>query len=467
MDSDKPIPLFGTGQTGESLTPIAQTHVNIYAEESDEKGLAFYGTPGTTLRVSFGDTPVRGWIAVGDLFYVVHRGMFYSVNNAGTKTAIGSALSTVEGRVDMAYDGAVILITTGTNGYTYTIASNTLAEVTDGDFPDAANTCAWLDGQFIVDDGVSDTFYISPNGTAWDALDFATAESNPDGLERVFVDNGEVVLGGTGTIEFWGSIGTGDFPFAAIKGATAEFGLAARWSLCKFNSGLAGLMKRPQGQVQVMFISGYVPRPISSPEVDSIINAYATVSDATFYAWMNGGHPMLRCNFPSVEKSWDYDALTNMWAPAQYGLSGARARGEMHLDYLNKQIVADYSNGDIYNLDATVYDDNGVSIAREIVSRHIFDADNRVTIDQLYVDMEVGVGLATGQGSDPQIMLQVSKDNGKTWGAERWADLGKIGKYQTRVVWRRLGRARDWTFKIRMSDPVKFVLTFAAAKLRP
>lgn len=454
------VPFYGVGQQGKSYTVTAQRHLNLYAELNQDKSqIAFYGTPGTTIRKTFGDTPVRGWIAIGGLYYLVHRGTLYSVNNAGTATSLGT-LNTTTGRVDMAYDGTLILMTDGTNGYTFTISGATFAVISDADYPDTMTTCTWLDGQFIVGGDGSDQFFISPTGTAWDALDFATAESNPDGLVRVFSDNGEVILFGENTTEFWGNIGAADFPFAAIKGSTQEFGLASRWSVCKFNSGIACLMKPRMGQVQVMFISGYVPKPISSQEMDFLINEYATVSDATFYAYMLGGHPMLQCNFPSAGKSWLYDASTAMWSPLEYGLSGGRHRGELQLDYLNKTIIADYSTGDIYDLDADTFTDNGTAIAREIISRHIFHGNDRVVIDQLYADMEVGVGLATGQGSDPQVMLQISKNNGATWGTELWKDIGVIGAYLNRVVWRRLGVARDWLFKLRVTDPVPVVFTF-------
>jgi len=63
-------------------------------------------------------------------------------------------------------------------------------------------------------------------------------------------------------------------------------------------------------------------------------------------------------------------------------------------------------------------------------------------------------------------MLQISKDNGHTWGNELWTTIGAMGKYFTRVVWRRLGSARDWTFKIRVTDPVKVVFTFTDVKAR-
>ena len=462
------VPLFGLGTKGKSATVTAQRHVNLYAEiqrDQDKAQLAFYGTPGTTLRKSLGDTPIRGWMAIGDLYYLVHRGTLYSVNNAGTATSRGT-LNTTTGRVDFAYDGAVILIVDGTNGYTYTIASTTFAQIVDADFPNGANTCTWIDGQFIVDDGASDQFFISPDGTNWDALDFATAESQPDGIVRVFEDNGEVLLFGESTTEPWGNVGGADFPFQPIRGAIVEFGLAARWSLTKYNSGLAALMKNSNGQVQVMFIQGYIPKPISTQEVDHVINSYASVSDATAFAYMLGGHPMYQINFPTAMKSWLYDASTTLWTELEYGLNGERHRGEMSLDFINKTIIADYETGDIYNLEEDTYTDNGTAIAREIVGRHFFNGNERIIVDELFVDFEPGVGLATGQGDDPQAMLAISRDGGLTYGNELWTTIGMVGRYLTRVVWRRLGLARDWVFKVRITDPVKIAISFAAIRAR-
>lgn len=462
-------PLFGVNQQGESRTVTSQQHLNIYAELQEEKEKAkvvYFGTPGLALfSDDLGDTPIRGWISIGSVFYAVHRGTLYEINNAGTITSRGT-LSTTAGRVDMAYDGSVILLVDGTAGYTYTISGATFALISDAQFPNGVTTCTWLDGQFIVGGDGTDVFWISPDGTNWDALDFATAESNPDGIVRVFANSGEVLLFGDNTLEPWGNNGQGDFPFSPIKGGISTFGLAARWSLCEFNSGLAALMRPPGGQVQVMFISGYVPRPMSSPEMDSIITSYTTVSDAVAFSYMLGGHPMYQINFPSAMTSWLFDALSGMWTRLEYGLNGARHRAELHIDFINRPLVSDYENGSIYELDPTMYTDNGTQIAREIVGRHVFRGNDRFIIDELYCDFETGVGLSSGQGSDPQAMLSFSKDNGATWSAELWTTIGAMGDYLTRVVWRRLGYARDFLFKIRVTDPVKFVLTYAAIRAR-
>lgn len=460
------VTLFGYGQSGKSRTVTSQTHVNLYAElttESERSIAAFYGTPGLELFATMGDTPIRGWIVVGDFIYLVHLDTFWKINNAGVKTNLGT-IPTTAGRVPMTYNGTQIAFTDGGGArlFVFTIATATLATVTtnvidtpiDITFQDGYGLLIYADGKFQKTAAYA--------FQTLDALEYATAESNPDGLLRIMSNNGEVVLAGTDTLEFWGNTGAPDFPYANQRGTTLEYGLAAPWSFVKYDQSLAGLFKNRMGQVQVMMMAGHAVRKISSPELDYLINGYSGVSDATAYSYMLGGHPMYQISFPSAMKSWLYDASTDLWSSLQYGLNGERHRGEMQVDFLNKPSVADYATGAIYTVSPDVTTDDGTVIAREIITRHIPGGGDRIAIHKLQVDFEVGVGTATGQGSDPQAMLQVSKDSGKTWGNELWADMGLIGAGLTRVIWRRLGSGFDWTFKIRITDQVKVVITSAS-----
>lgn len=455
------IPLFGLGQQGKSPTVTAQDRLNLYAEitpEGEKSRVAFYGTPGLTLDYSYGDTPIRGSIAVGDYKYEVHRGTFWQVDNAGTKTNRGT-LSTTSGRVSMAYNGTQIAIVDGASMYCYTIASTAFVTVASALFSNPIDV-TYQDGYGVACFSGSQRYQISSNGdfTTWDALDYASAESNPDGLKRVLSDHGELILAGEVSIEFAGNTGGQDFPFSSLKSSTLNFGLAAPWSLTEYNDSLAGLFKNKMGQVQVMMMRGHALAPISNQELDSIINSYTTVSDATAFSYMLGGHPMYQLNFPSEGKSWLYDGSTNLWTRLESGLFGGRHRAEIRTDFINKPRVTDYENGNVYTLDAETYTDNGAAIPRQLVSRAIHDGGKRFSIPMLQIVFEAGVGLISGQGSDPQAMLQVSKDGGKTWGAERWTSFGRIGEYLTRAVWRRFGAAYSFVFKVRVTDPVKVVM---------
>ena len=77
---------------------------------------------------------------------------------------------------------------------------------------------------------------------------------------------------------------------------------------------------------------------------------------------------------------------------------------------------------------------------------------------RLQVVLETGVGLVSGQGEDPQIMLRWSDDGGHTWSNEHWVSAGRMGEYARRAIWRRLGRGRDRVFELVVSDPVPWRL---------
>jgi len=92
---------------------------------------------------------------------------------------------------------------------------------------------------------------------------------------------------------------------------------------------------------------------------------------------------------------------------------------------------------------------------------HLADEQRWLTYDRFQLDLQTGVGLNTGQGSDPQIMLRWSNDGGHTWSHEHWVSAGRMGATKTRAIWRQLGRARTRTFEVVVSDPCAFFLCAA------
>lgn len=460
-------PLFGLGIRSRSNSVTPAVLQNLYTETrpvGEKSQMVAYGVPGLDLFANAGDTPWRGLIQVAgeSVFFGVHRGTLYRVNNAGTLTSEGT-LNTSSGRVGMAHNGNVILIVDGTNGYTYTISTDTFTQIGSGTFLNGATTATWLDQYFIVEDG--DQYALSDDGATWNSTDRGIPESSPDGIVRIVADHGELTIFGDQSTEFHTNTGATDFPFAPLKSSTAEWGCAARWSVAKANDSLTFLGKNGDGQASILRLKGYIPETISTPDLDYVINRYSTVSDATGFAYKLGGHPFYQINFPTAGASWLYDALSSRWTPVKsYGIG--RQRGEIAIQFLGRTIVSDYSNGKLYTVNPDTYSENGETIEAELVSENIRSPDGeRFPLDCIRLDMETGVGLATGQGSDPQVMLQVSRDGGRTWGSEMWKSAGKIGVYRNRVEWRRLGSTDQAAFRIRMSDPVK--RTFISASLNP
>lgn len=453
------VPLFGIGQRSKSPMVSSQERINLYAEQpsdGERTNFVLYPTPGLIQRLDLGGAAIRGGYGLGDYLYLVHGSTVYRVDASWTATSLGS-INTTAGRVSMKDNGAEIIILDGTNGYIVTISSGGIAEITDSEFPDAALTCTYSDGVFIVDAGpTSQRFYLSGDGvgTTWDSLDYDSADSNPDSLVRVVADHGELITLSQFSTEFWGYSGATDFPYSRLT--SIEWGLAARWSLAPFKSSLIFLAQNKMGQVQPVLLNGYVPEPISTPELDAIINRYTTVSDATGYSYLHDGHPMYVLSFPAERKTWLFDGLTRLWSELKSGTG--RHRSDLGFQWNGKSYVTDYNSGKVYELSGTTYTDNGARVTRQVVSRHILKDGEYFSVDELWVDMEPGVGLASGPGSDPQVMLQVSRDGGHSFGNELWRSIGKVGEYNARAIWRApCGVCRDFVAKLTVTDPVQTV----------
>ena len=96
---------------------------------------------------------------------------------------------------------------------------------------------------------------------------------------------------------------------------------------------------------------------------------------------------------------------------------------------------------------------------------HLAQEDVRVYYRQFELDLERGIGTATGPGADPQILLRISRDGGETWGATLTMAAGRQGEYLTRAIARRLGQARDTVFEVTVLDPVAWSLVQAWLEL--
>lgn len=454
--------LFGLGlQNGQSTVITAKLLTNMYCEirpVGEKSQLVGLGFPGLDLFADFGDTPVRGMLPVeqNDLLYCVHRGVLKEVNNAGVSVNRGS-LNTTSGSVGMAHNGTQVGIVDGTNMYIYNTVTLAFAQVTDVDFPVNPTSITYQDGYFIVgfDNG---RFYISAlyDGLAWAALDFTRVNATAGRLQRIFSDHGELIAFQDIATSFYGNTGALDFPFARIQGAEAEWGLAARYSVVKFDDSVAFLCKNRMGEVIVGKLSGHAVTQISNPDMDKIINGYAVISDAVGMAYMLGGHPMYQINFPSAGYSWSYDSTTHIWSKRKSaGIS--RQLCERGAPYLSKIVFSDYDLGRLYKLNPASLTENGSPIEAEIIGEHWDRELSWLNIKKIRLDIEVGTQEFDASGSN--VMLQISRDGGKTYGFEMWKSCGKLGDYTRTVEWRRLGSSRRLNCKFRITDPLRRIVT--------
>lgn len=346
---------------------------------------------------------------------------------------------------------------------------NNFRNITDAytgvNFP-GANTVCFIDSYFVINNPGTKQFWLSGqyDGFYWDPLMYASKEAYTDNLSAVTVDNGCLVLVGPISQEYWQNTGAFPFPFERIAGSPTDIGVAARFSIARCNGRLMYLARTRRGGLSVVHIQNYQPQAASTPDLDYLLSQYANPGDAVAFSYRQNGHEFYQISFQSEGVTWLFDATTDAWSVLQ---SGAETRhyANRGTQYFNQMIVTDYRNGNLYVLDPQTYTDNGELIARELITPHFFASSsfNKLHIYRLRLDMAQGVGLADGQGQNPQAMLQVSRDGGFTYGNEMWTSFGAQGEYLKRAEWRRLGVSRSYVFKFRITDPVKVILMSAAA----
>ena len=406
-------------------------------------------------------------------------GTQYVINSIGTSDF--QLVGAQNNEVGTSFAATGTTIGTGTctlaNEWTFAVPSTTPAgagglevinnfrKITAAGFP-GGNTVTFLDGYFIVNSPNTRQFYLSQlyDGFTWNALSFASKEAYTDNLEAVAVDNSCLVLLGFISQEYWQDIGAYPFPLLRIPGSPTDMGVAARWSIARCNGELIYLGRARRGGLSVVTIQNYRPVTVSTPDLDFLFNEYVNPSDAIAFSYRQNGHEFYQISFQQQGVTWLYDATSQVWSTL---LSGATTRhyANFGCQFDFHVITSDYRNGNLYILDPASYTDNGDLIARELITPHFFvnTSFNKLHIYRLRLDMEQGGGLNDGQGQNPQVMLQVSRDGGYTWGDEMWATCGAQGDFLSRAEWRRLGVSRNYVFKFRITDPIKTVLIGAAA----
>ena len=459
------IPIASKSAPSRSRALSAERLVNCAAEiqqEGAKSPVALFSAPGLTSFASVGSGPIRGMHVMDGVLYVASGAEVYKVSSAGTATLIGP-IPAEGGPVHMVNNGTQIFLVVNPNGYVVTPLS--ITAITDYDFPGAAS-CAYLDGYGIFNDPGTGRFYITSllDFSAVDALDFATSESSPDDILRVIVDHRELWLFGSDSIEVWVNTGSADFPFERQPGTVLERGTAAGGSVAKMDSSVWWL-----GDDRIIYrAQGYQPVRISTHPIEQAIAGYSTISDAEAFTYTLDGHACYVLTFPTEGATWVYDASTQQWHERDSrssDVSLGRWRAQSYVSCYGKHLVGDYAAGTVWEMSPFVYAEGDEDLVRTIQFPPLYAEGKRAFMSSLEVDMEVGVGLSSGQGSAPQIMLQWSDDGGNTWSNEHWRDVGGIGNYRTRVTWERLGSFRQRTIRLSVSDPVRCVIFSAQAEI--
>ena len=471
-------PILGSSYVARSVNAADARMVNLFPEivpEAGKEAAFLMRAPGLLKLAEIGPGPIRGLWTYGGYMYVVSYDKLYKVDSSYTATVIGTVAGTTE-QVSMADNGTQLFIACNGPSYIYNATTNAFQQITDPDFPGAL-TVGYLDGYFVFNEPNSQKIWVTSllDGLAVDPLEFASAEGAPDGVVGILSNYRELWVFGTNSIEVWYDAGLLDFPLQRIQGAFNELGCAATFSIAKMDNSIFWLGKDARGQGIVYRAAGYAGQRISTHAVEWQIQQYGDLSGTIGYTYQQDGHSFYVLIFPNAKTTWVYDASTQAWheRAGWYNGEWTRHRSNCQVFFNNNVIVGDYANGNIYAFDLDYYQDNG-EIQRWLRSwRALPQGQNnlkRTAQHSMQLDCETGVGINSGQGDDPQVMLRWSDDGGHTWSYEHWAKMGRIGQFGYRTIWRRLGmtvKIRDRVYEVSGTDPIKLAVMGAELFVTP
>jgi len=462
------VPFASQSYKSRALPLSAQQVLNFYLEKEpgDAKSpAALFGAPGLTQFADVGIGPVRAMHVMGGLLYAVANHSLYSISSTGAVITLGTGIGGTN-NVSMANNGMQLVIVNGISGYIYSTAGGFSVITSPNFFP--AATVTFFDQYFVFDRLGTNQYFISGilDGTSYNALDFASAEVDPDYVLSIVNQQENLLIFGAHTIETWFDSGAANFPFQRVDGATIQRGCAAALSPIKEDNAVFFL-----GDDLIFYrLDGIFIRRVSTHAIEHAWQGYTTVSDAFTFSYTYEGHKFVVLTFPAQSATWVFDISTNLWHerdswdPNNENLS--RWRGNCFASVYNKLLIGDQFSGKVGYLDSSTYTEFGNTIRGLLTSPIIHSDRKRVYISRFELDIESGIGNTTDPASDPQIMLDWSDDGGRTFSElQLWNSMGKLGAYRQRLRWLRQGQSRNRIYRVVVSDPVKRSIIAAHADL--
>lgn len=473
------LPLIGPSYKSEAQDNNYRECLNMYLVEGGPNArskVAMVRTSGLLEVADLVGSQIRGLIAIDGIIYaVVDDRVYYLTINVAAKTSTTPVLlgtiTTDTGPVKFSRNPTQLILVDGSDfGYIITLATNTMAVIADSHFLGATHV-VFCDGYFIYNEPNTAFLRTSAinDGTSWDPLDVATAESKPDDLVGLAVNKGEIWAFGTDTVEVWYNAANAvGIPFSPRVGSEIDIGCGASGSIVEINNLIMWLDNRGfivQSQISPYVrnqSSGYDLKIVSNAALQDQIATYTTTSDAIACTYIERGHIMYQITFPTAGKTWVYDQTSEIWferGTRRGVLSEITQHAVQYVTVVDgMNIVAGMASSKIYIMSREYFDDNGSYIICKWSTGIISDEDNLITINRLKLRLGSGLATPTGDGSNPQITMRYSNDGGHTWSHHLARDIGDIGQYGLGVIWNMLGTAREWQFEFTIVEPINFTI---------
>lgn len=470
------LPAFiGPAYRARSSVMAADTCINQYMETTaisqEVKRVAYYGTPGLKSYItSTGALGCRGMFEQDGRAWAVFGMSLFEFNfTLGTVVLITATLPNDLQPVSFACNGRggeQLVIVSGGSLFVFDLLTNLLSAAIALPLTNAPVQVEFMDGYFLLLEANTVRVWFSAleDGRSWDPLDFFAKSLTSDNNVGMRVYRDRLWLFGSSTSLVYYDTGDADNPFAPYPGSVMQEGLVTPWAIAVQGEAIFWLAQDNLGRNRMVSASDYAATPISTPAIGFALASYSTIADCEAFPYEQEGHPFIVWTFPTGDQTWVYDTREQAWHERQ---SWDAAKGQPHhwrvrgfCAHNSLLLVGDETTGAIYTLDLDTFTDGTGNVLRRARRAPYLSQENQwMFLQRFEMGIQPGVGLGSGQGSAPNLMLSISRDGGFTWSPPLLASMGAQGVYGDRAIWRNLGRVRAdrLVFEVTQSDPVRTV----------
>ena len=401
--------------------------VNAYVEPNTQNAdnrapYVLVPTPGRTRRVEF-PANVRGLYAKPGVQsgtpFVVAGSSLYSVSSSWSATGLGAigggevvqwapfrqAFGVVGGGQIKHYD------------------SGTLSPVTDPDAPANAGGLTQAGYRLIAFETGGDAFGWSKAGlyNDWDPNGQAADFDLPDPIIGQEEQGGDLISFNAESIQRWRPTGGIESEaFSPTQSGLQNMGLMGRNLIARINGGLGFVNHKRVPH----WLSDGGPVEWSNR---ALSDALLTISAANraggvAFAYPDGDAEFFGLRFEGLQSGYVRDTSTGLWHERRRYNSSQYDVGFTTAAY-DSILCAGPDSPYLWSFDRTVYTDDGDPIVRVMTVKA--DLPNDMPINSVCLDVRCYDHPASGQGTEPVMMLEYSRDGGRTWSGS-WGDVRSV-----------------------------------------
>ena len=302
---------------------------------------------------------------------------------------------------------------------------------------------------------------------------YFNAEVSSDNLQAIAAISGSLYLLGSKTVEIW-QRGSGEYETWIRQSYTANAsnGLQAPYSVAICGSNLYYLGSGESYAKGIMMVSGQQYKKISPDWLDKKL--LGETSDTAFaFAYAEGDHNFYVLQLQNLQETWVFDTETSEWHQrcSRVLESGVETRWRPSaLIWFGGKFIAFCNDGAMYEHTDEYWYEDYVGGSRLPMIRHrqgavVVDNNRPFIFNELGI--ECNVGCWADYSLQPDILLEVSKDGGNTFGNVRSCKLGRTGNYDHRVRFHSLGYNRLCVLRVTYSHPTSLELTTCSQRITP